>query len=57
VRTPAGKTLARGTDTANWSFAAFEGGGRDLLSLTMENAYSLRPLLVLSAVLRAMPQE
>jgi len=56
VRTPTGRTLVRGTDTGKCSFAAFAGGSQDLLSLSMENAYSRRPSLVLSAVLRVIPQ-
>ena len=52
INDASGRQLLRGTDTQSFSFVAFNGGSGDPLSLQMENAYSRRPSLLLTAVLR-----
>ena len=52
ITNPSGNVLQRGTDSTNFSFVAFEGGSASQ-RIQMENAYSIRPSLVLSAILRA----
>lgn len=52
VKTESESVLQRGEDMGNFSMVAFRGGSQNLLSLTLENAYSRRPSFVLSAVLK-----